>query len=158
MKTMMTTPPAISVCQAVLADIDQLAPLFDMYRQFYEGASDVAAARAFLFERLEHGQSTLFIAQDGDEVLGFAQLYPTFSSLSMARAYVLNDLFVVEDGRRRGGGKALIAAATAYAKVVGACSMSLSTARTNRGAQALYQSCGWQLEETFIEYNVTLQD
>ncbi len=36
----------------------------------------------------------LFLAHEGDTVLGFTQLYPTFSSVSLARVFVFNDLFV----------------------------------------------------------------
>jgi hypothetical protein len=45
----------VIVRQAVLADIDTLAPLFDRYRQFYGRASDLLAARAFLLARFDHG-------------------------------------------------------------------------------------------------------
>ncbi|MDP9281971.1 MAG: GNAT family N-acetyltransferase, partial [Chloroflexota bacterium] len=38
--------------RATTTDLDAAAPLFDAYRQFYGQRSDVAAARAFLEERL----------------------------------------------------------------------------------------------------------
>ena len=34
------------------------------------------------------------MAFDGDNPIGFVQLYPSFSSVSMMRSWVLNDLFV----------------------------------------------------------------
>ena len=34
--------------RATISDLDDVAPLFDGYRQFYGQRSDVAAARAFL--------------------------------------------------------------------------------------------------------------
>ena len=146
----------ITIRQAVLADLDSLAVLFDRYRQFYSGASDVAGARAFLAERFNHGESVLFIAHDGALPLGFTQLYPGFSSLSMARTFLLNDLFVDPAGRRRGIGKGLIAAARAYAVSVGAIWMNLQTARTNSNAQALYRATGWRLDEVYIDFNLPL--
>jgi len=145
-----------TVRQAVLADLDLLAPLLDQYRQFYKRPSDLEAARAFLRERFNHGESVLFIAHDGGTMLGFTQLYPSFSSVSLARVFVLNDLFVAEAGRRRGVGKALIAAATQYANALGARFMTLSTARDNLGAQALYESAGWEREQTYVEYSLML--
>lgn len=154
----MTSPSTLTVRQAVLADLDLLAPMFDMYRQFYQQQADLAGARAFLASRFEHGQSILFIAYDGDTMLGFTQMYPTFSSVSLKRAFVFNDLFVVESGRRRGVGKALIEAATSYATALGARFLTLSTAKTNERAQALYQATGWQLEETYLKYNLMLPD
>ena len=89
-------------------------------------------------------------------MLGFTQLYPTFSSVSLARVFVFNDLFVAEAGRRRGVGKALIDAASAYASSLGAMALTLSTAKDNLGAQALYRSTGWVREETFIQYKRSL--
>jgi len=38
--------------RATMSDLDDVAPLFDGYRQFYGQRSDLAAARAFLGERL----------------------------------------------------------------------------------------------------------
>ena len=153
----MTPPSDFTVRQAVLADLDLLAPMLDRYRQFYQRPGDLAAARAFLLERFNHGESVLFIAQDGESVLGFAQMYPSFSSVSLKRAFVFNDLFVAEAGRRRGVGKALIAAAASYAKAVDAKFLTLSSARTNDSAQALYESTGWKREETFVAYSLMLQ-
>ena len=43
----------ISIRQAVLTDLDALAPLFDRYRQFQGRASDLAAARTFLRARFD---------------------------------------------------------------------------------------------------------
>ena len=154
----MTTPSPFTVRQAVLADLDLLAPMLDQYRQFYQRPSDLAAARTFLLDRFNHGESVLFIAQDGESVLGFTQMYPSFSSVSLKRAFVFNDLFVAEAGRRRGVGKALIEAAAAYAKAVDAKFLTLSTARTNDSAQALYESTGWKREDSFVAYNLVLQD
>ena len=141
---------AITIRQAVLSDIEALSILFDGYRQFYERESDVAGARQFLLDRFEHGESVLFIAHDGDEPVGFTQLYPSFSSVSMGRIYVVNDLFVNECGRRSGVGSALLAAAVAYAKTVGAIRLALSTACTNATAQSLYEAEGWKRDDDFF--------
>lgn len=154
----MTTNPTFTVRQAVLADLDLLAPMLDQYRQFYQRPGDLAAARSFLADRFNHGESVLFIAQDGDAVLGFTQMYPSFSSVSLKRVFVFNDLFVAEAGRRRGVGKALIAAAAAYAKSVGAKFLTLSTAHSNESAQALYRSTGWKRDDVFAGYTLMLQD
>ena len=94
----------ISVRQAAFSDLAALAVLFDRYSQFYGCASDVHAAREFLSARFHHGESVLFIALEGDQPVGFTQLYPSFSSVSMARIFVLNDLFVDALARRKGGG------------------------------------------------------
>lgn len=146
----------ITIRQAVLSDLDALVPLFDSYRQFYGRPSDAAAARGFLQDRLQHGESVLFLASEADTPLGFTQLYPSFSSVSLARIFILNDLFVAPAGRRQGIATRLLAAAADYARSVNAIRLSLSTEITNQTAQALYQSAGWQLDEQFLVYHLTL--
>lgn len=140
----------IQIRQAALADVGALSVLFDGYRQFYGRDSDVAAAKAFLTERFDHGESTLFIALEGSEAVGFAQLYPSFSSVSLGRIFILNDLFVSDSARRKGVGAKLLAASTDFAKTVGAIRLALSTAHTNTGAQALYEAQGWVRDDDFF--------
>ena len=146
----------LTVRQAVLADLDALVPLFDGYRQFYGKTSDEAAARAFLRARFEHGESFVFIALDGDTPVGFTQLYPSFSSVSLARAFVLNDLFVQAHARRKGIASTLLSAATEFAKSLGAVRVSLSTAISNESAQAVYQAAGWKRDEQILVYHFPL--
>ena len=43
-----------------------------------------------------------FVAVADGTGVGFVQLYPTFTSIGAKRAWVLNDLFVVPEARRRG--------------------------------------------------------
>lgn len=143
----------VEVRQAVISDIDHLVGLFDKYRQFYQKSSDLAGAKRFLTERFSHGESTLFIAMDGDVALGFVQLYPSFSSGSMARILILNDLYVSETARQQGIGGKLISAAVEYAKIIGAVRLTLSTATTNHIAKKAYESLGWKREEEFYVYN-----
>lgn len=140
----------ISIRQAVLADIEALSVLFDGYRQFYGRDSDVAAARQFLLERFEHGESVLFIAHDGANPVGFTQLYPSFSSVSLGRIFVLNDLFVNEGGRRKGVASGLLSASIDFARAVGAIRLGLSTSLTNTTAQALYEGEGWERDDDFF--------
>jgi len=90
------------VRQAVLADLDELAAVFDQYRQFQGQPADLAACRAFLHQRFGHGDSVLFLATRGAQAVGMAQLYPSWSSTALARVFILNDLFVAAAGRRGG--------------------------------------------------------
>jgi GNAT superfamily N-acetyltransferase len=146
----------ITIRQAVVSDIDALAPLFDSYRQFYGRESDIRAAREFLLARFNHGESVVFIAHDANVPIGFAQLYPSFSSVSLARTFVLNDLFVRESSRRKGAASLLLAAAVEFGKSLAAARLSLSTAVSNETAQALYQSAGWRRDEQFFVYHYAI--
>ncbi len=146
----------VKVLQAVLSDLDLIAPLFDGYRQCYGRPTDISAARAFLLERFNYGESVLFIAYSGTVPVGFTQLYPSFSSVSLARIFVLNDLFVSEYARKKGVAKKLINAATDYAKSLGAVRVSLSTSVSNQTAQAVYESSGWKRDEQFFYYHFSI--
>jgi len=137
---------------ATLADLDVLAALFDAYRVFYEMPSDIAGARAFLEARIRADESALFLAFDGDEALGFTQLYPSFSSTGLGRLWILNDLFVLPTARRTGAGNALMAAAERHARITGTVGVMLSTAHSNATAQRLYTSRGYVHDENFRDY------
>jgi ribosomal protein S18 acetylase RimI-like enzyme len=147
---------SLHVRQASSEDIQRVAPLFDAYRQFYGQPADLPRAHDFLAERFARGESIMLIALDGEQCLGFTQLYPMFSSVRTARTFVLNDLFVDASARRRGVAAALLRAAADSARAAGAGSLSLSTANDNLAAQALYESIGWQRDEHFREYTLRL--
>lgn len=144
----------MDVRQAEQADLGALALLFDAYRVFYQQESDVPAAECFLRDRFRLRDSTIFMAtQDDSEPVGFVQLYPSFSSVSMRRIFILNDLFVAPVARRTGVGDTLIQASHAYASKAGAARLSLSTAIENTGAQALYEGTGFKRDEAFYQYH-----
>lgn len=143
----------VNVRQAVLADLDDVAGLFDQYRQFQGKAADLPACRAFLHDRFNHAESAVFMATLEGQPVGFAQLYPSFSSTALARVFVLNDLFVSDSGRRSGVGTALLAAAERYAWSFGACRVSLNVAHVNAAAQELYGANGWVRDSEFFMYH-----
>ncbi|PYP42596.1 MAG: GNAT family N-acetyltransferase [Gemmatimonadetes bacterium] len=137
-------------------DVPRLVPLFDAYRQFYHQPSDPARAERFLRERLEAGESVIFLALEGDAAAGFVQLYPSFWSVAACRSWILNDLYVASAFRGRGVGRALMDRARAHAEATGAGGMSLATGRTNASAQRLYESLGWRRDEEFFHYELEL--
>ena len=139
--------------QAVVADLDALSALFDEYRQFQGQPSDLAAARAFLAERFDHGESVAFIAQSDAQPVGFAQLYPSFSSVSLSRVFVLNDLYVRQGARRGGVASVLLDEVERYAWAFGAARVTLNVARDNASAQALYRARGWTQDEQFYMFH-----
>jgi GNAT superfamily N-acetyltransferase len=151
----MTNGP-IEVRQTTLADLDLVVPLFDAYRQFYHRPSDPESARRFLSDRLERSQSVILLALADGQPIGFSQLYPSFSSASMAPIFILNDLFVAPEARRSGAGAALLEAAADYARRSGATRMTLSTEVTNTTAQELYERRGWKRDTIFYVYQLNL--
>lgn len=141
------------VRQAVLADLDVLSRLLDRYRVFQGQPGDEPAARAFLHARFGHGESVIFIAHVAGAPAGFAQLYPSFSTVALSRVFVLNDLFVDEAHRRAGVASALLAAVEAYAWSFDSVRVTLNVAHDNTPAQALYEQRGWQRDAQFHMYH-----
>ncbi|MGB3294354.1 MAG: GNAT family N-acetyltransferase [Phormidesmis sp.] len=145
--------------EIVFAQIDQLeaaARLFDHYRVFYEQSSDLAAARHFLQERLEAKDSAIFLAVENARAIGFAQLYPSFSSVAMKRIWILNDLFVERSHRNQGIARLLMNAAKNHARDTGAIRINLSTQTGNAAAQSLYESLGYKKDSAFYHYGLPL--
>ncbi|MFC5405890.1 GNAT family N-acetyltransferase [Cohnella soli] len=143
-----------TVRQATMADLNELAALFNGYRQFYGQRSDEDGARRFLRDRLVHRQSILFAARErvSGQLVGFTQLYPTFSSISMQESFVLNDLFIEESCRGQGVSHLLMQAAEQYAKATEAKGIALETANDNARARHLYEKRGFRLETTYLSY------
>lgn len=148
----------VQVVQAAAADLEPVAQLFDAYRMFYRQASDIEAARAFLGERFARRDSVIFLARDGEAAVGFVQLYPSLSSVSMRRIWILNDLYVAASARRAGVGRRLMDRARDFARAGGALRLELTTERTNTVAQALYTAAGYVRDDVFYKYVLTVDN
>lgn len=159
-----TTPvrevPRIAIRFASTQDLPRLTALFDAYRVFYGLESDLDAAAAFLSARLSREESVVLLGiisspESGEEeIVGFAQLYRAFSSLSLGSVIVLNDLFVAPSARRLGVGSGLVDAATAYAKEVGALRLTLETRPDNNPALRLYRAKGFVTESDYAQMSL----
>lgn len=147
------------IVRAGVEHVATITPLFDAYRQFYKLPPDAERGRKFLSERLSRGESVVFLAmaegETGWVAVGLTQLYPTFSSLSLKRLWILSDLFVSPQVRKLGVGRALMERARQLAAETGAEGLVLETAIDNQSAQALYERLGWKRDEKFYRYALT---
>lgn len=139
----------VEVRRAQAEDLEAVAPLFTAYRVFYRQPHDPEADRVFLKERLDNGESVIFIAEANGEPAGFVQLYPSFSSVALKRVWVLNDLYTSKETRKQGVGTALLEQARAFAAETGAKGLVLETTPDNETAQALYEQLGWKRDEHY---------
>jgi ribosomal protein S18 acetylase RimI-like enzyme len=140
----------MKIIQAQIKNLEDLAPLFDDYRVFYKQDSDIEAAKSFLLNRLKQKDSVIYLAYINDKAVGFTQLYPLFSSVSMQPMYVLNDLFVDSNYRRKGIGEALINKAKAFSKEKQLKGLAIQTAYNNP-AQHLYERVGFK-KDTDLQF------
>ncbi len=128
----------MQIKQAGIDEINIIAPLFNKYRIFYNQTSDLNGAAHFLMERLSKNQSTIFIAFINEQAVGFTQLYPIFSSVSLKPALLLNDLYVAEKYRQQGVAAALLNKSKEYGRQNNVGWLLLETSFDNYKAQAVY--------------------
>jgi GNAT superfamily N-acetyltransferase len=136
---------------------EALLPMIAAYQGFYEVDDiDEGRNRAFFRRFLAPGDDGLLLgAWDGEELVGYACLYWHFTSLVPAETVLMNDLYVTEQARGRGVGRALIEASAAVARERGAHHLEWATAPDNHTAQRLYDSTGAE-RSTWIEYELPI--
>jgi GNAT superfamily N-acetyltransferase len=148
----------IQIHRADATHIDNVASLFDAYRGFYGQPSNLTQSCAFIAERIARDESVIFFARDDTgDVLGFVQLFPTFSSIHAHRTWLLGDLFTAPAARGRGVATQLMNTARAFALLTGAKGLVLETATDNLGAQRLYESLGYVRDTGYFTYCLDLQ-
>jgi GNAT superfamily N-acetyltransferase len=140
----------MTIRRAKKKDIDDLSVLFDKYRIFYKQRSDVDNARSFLKKRMKRKESVIFVAEERDELIGFTQLFPIFSSVNMKRTWLLNDLYVNERSRGIGAATKLLEAAKKFGAETDSKWLLLQTAADNFTAQKAYEKNGWVRETDFF--------
>ncbi|WP_329444336.1 GNAT family N-acetyltransferase [Streptomyces sp. NBC_01426] len=137
------------------ADVPVAAELFRGYLDFYEvTAEDPDQPRAFLAERIRKDESLVLLADVAEiGTVGFAQVYRTFSSLSMRPMWILYDLYVAPAGRRTGAGRALLREVLRRAAEAGVSGVQLETAYDNHIAQGLYESEGFERDAFHVYFH-----
>lgn len=142
----------MKIAQATIEQLNDVAFLFNQYRIFYRQPEDLDSAQKFIQERLQHQDAVIFLAMEDEQPVGYTQLFPTCSSVSMQRVWILNDLFVLPEKRNQGIAKALMNRATEHAKSTNAARLILATEVTNTIGQNLYESMGYRRSDDFYHY------
>ena len=143
--------------RATIADLKSVSHLFNLYRIFYEQTSTIEDCEKFISERLTKNDSVIFVVEFENKLVGFTQLYPTFSSVSMKSIWILNDLYVDETARNLGVAQKLLDAVKNFALQTGAKSIQLETAETNKVAKKLYEKNGYKLDNSYLSYSINLE-
>ncbi|MFF7710899.1 GNAT family N-acetyltransferase [Pseudomonas sp. NPDC007930] len=144
----------MDIIECTLKDVDSAAILFNAYRQFYEQPDDLKMCGDFLRSNIEMSRSRVFLGLGSTgNALAFAQLYPALCSVEMKPFFWLYDLYVAPEARKAGHARQLMNHLSALLKSEGAHRISLDTATSNRAAQALYESLGYERESHFITYH-----
>jgi GNAT superfamily N-acetyltransferase len=136
-------------------ELEDLLPLVAGYQRFYGAEPDLERNRRF-FSRFLHpsDEGLLLGAWVDGRLAGFATLYWFFSSTKAADSVLMNDLFVREDVRGSGIGRALIQSALDEARRRGAAHLEWFTAPDNLKAQRLYDSVPGAGRSTWYAYEI----
>ena len=133
--------------EAKLSDLKNLSVLFNSYRMFYGKKFDLKVAEEFLRSRIEKKDSKIFVCDFNNELSGFVQLYPLFSSTRVSKYWLLNDLYVDVNKRGKGFSKFLIERSKELVIESKACGMMLETEKSNDIGNKLYPSTGFKKNE-----------
>lgn len=144
----------LTVRRIAANDAELVFELFDKYRIFYKQASDIKLAENFIRDRLNNNESVIYVAFINDKPVGFAQVYPKYSSMRALKNWILNDLYVIEAYRKKGVASALIQSAMDFAKANNAQFVQLETQTDNYTAQSLYESVGFIQQQPDTEFIV----
>jgi ribosomal protein S18 acetylase RimI-like enzyme len=121
-------------------------------QRFMDPGTDPAEGYAwFLGKQLKDDDSVIFVAEDGDKVVGYvyAALEPiSWKELRDACGFI-HDILVEESSRRAGTATALMEAAMQWLRERGAPRVILGTADKNERAQRLFTKLGFR--RTMVE-------
>jgi ribosomal protein S18 acetylase RimI-like enzyme len=124
----------------------------DSYREYFKQPRNPSKVETFLYEKFEHLESVIFIAEQDSEVIGFAQLYPIFSSLRLQRVWLLNDFYINEEYRFRGVGKKLFTKVKEFTMLTKSKGIELSVEHTNEKAWRFWEKQGFNIDDEFRYY------
>ncbi|MEH6992507.1 GNAT family N-acetyltransferase [Neobacillus drentensis] len=141
-----------TIRQATIQDLQRIVPIFDAYREYFGQIKDPEMVEEFLFDRFEHLESVIFIAEQQGEVIGFAQLYPVFSSLTLQRVWLLNDFYIAEEFRGSGVGTQLFTTVKEFTLLTKSKGIELSVEHTNKKAWSFWEKQGFKQDEEFRYY------
>ena len=137
--------------------IDQFVTVVDEYREFCGFTPSPVETKTFFQTLLKKNEAATFIAiSEDDKVMGFINLYPSNSTLSLKKIWILNDLGVSSKYRRLGVAQKLIQESIEFAKNSGAIRIELKTNKTNLNAQNLYKEIGFKIDQDNLHYKVCI--
>ncbi len=145
------------IIPASLEHLDHLLPMFIRYRELYGAMPQLDASKDFLIERLNNKEAIVLIAFENDTALGFSLVYPSFSSVSLRPIWIINDMYVAEDARRKHVANQLLQAIAEQARENNVVRLRVSIHATHDIAQRLYESADFLEDQHFRSYILPIQ-
>ncbi|QEY57836.1 GNAT family N-acetyltransferase [Pseudomonas sp. C27(2019)] len=145
------------IISAGLEHLDHLLPMFIRYRELYGAMPQLEASKDFLLERLNNKEAIILLAYENDTALGFCLVYPSFSSVSLRPIWIINDLYVAEEARRKQVANQLLKVVAEQARSNNVVRLRVSILASNDIAQRLYESAGFLEDKHFRNYILPIQ-
>lgn len=130
--------------------------LFGGYSEFYETElTDEKALTvwSWIIDK-NHPLEGAVALNDDDEMIGFAHYREVPRTLTADRGLFLDDLFVAEESRHTGAGRALVEFTKDLARQKNLTQVQLLTAADNKIAQKLYDEVGTKTD--WVTYEIEL--
>lgn len=148
---------SIEIRKISISEINDIVELFDKYMVFYKLESNPKKYKTYLKNRIDNNEATIYIAYESNtKAIGFVINYSSFSSVSLGKIVILNDLFVLDNYRKEGIGNILIDCSINLAKEIGAVRVDLGTAKDNFKAQSLYERIGFIKDTVYFSYSFNI--
>lgn len=145
----------VTVRHARPEDLEPLVQLVQAHvRDYYaRPAPSTERVRAVLGTLLYEKEGVVLVADQNGDLAGFAILYFTFSTEHADKIAVLNDIHVVEELRRTGGGSLLFDACREYAKENGFAYLTWQVTKENEQAQGFFERMG-ATRQDWVSYSI----
>lgn len=137
------------------SDLEDLSKLFHEYRSTsisLDNLGTLKDSQEWVVARFNHDDAVFVLAIDSEKVVGFITLYQGFSSVSLQKYWILNDLYVRVSVRGKGCARDLMVFAHDYAVETGAKGIELETGEHNMIAQNLYAGLGYVENTRYKHY------
>jgi ribosomal protein S18 acetylase RimI-like enzyme len=141
----MAAPSQVTIREATHADVPAVVNLIQGLADFERLPGPDGGAAARLAEHLAEGRFELLVAEEGQQVAGYALFFPTYSTFLARPSLYLEDLYVRPDSRGRGVGEALLRRVAARALARGCGRFEWTVLDWNVRAQRFYEAMGARL-------------
>ncbi len=152
--------PAFEIREASPADVETLLTLIRELAE-YERLADQVETTEQLLERALFGErpsAEALIAVQGEEAIGYALFFPTFSTFLAIQGIWLEDLYVRPSHRKAGAGRALLAAVAAKLRERGGRRLEWSALDWNELALGFYRGLGARAQTEWITHRLIGED
>ncbi len=139
----MAKPPAVKVRDA---DMSDRAELLMMRRRLWPSSHDDHSGEVDRFFQHRHKEREVFIAEMGEEIVGFIELAVRnyAEGCTTDRVLYMEGLFVKAIARRRGVGRALLDAAEAWGQALGCREFASDTMLDDQDGVTAHEQLGFE--------------